>query len=420
MKKIFISFLAVFSAGICMAQDTPARDTAWGAWPDQIYYDGILDAPVITGETVAITITPAGQKLCFDKRVKVKSLISSGPVEQCMYINTKEGYVGLLPPLRGGGDLCAIKDDDDKFTFFVLGLKGNAYTFRNTKKNGVVEHYVSTGNTQMHQISMPGNRMHTIHKKTERRGYCGDRIKTWAYKHDNPSSPVYYIFGKTYPEEIQVSTAKYIGQFGVGYQLTDKGLFIIMEMESGSYGCKITEIEEVSVCFDPSRFKVAEDEFFTKATEGIQREREKIAIDEAKAQGSDCASEKMAVINFRKELMRLQEARLYTVQQGNSYQDPATQRAMGQMMDHISATKQAILENQVKICQTQKRMSETRSQASREKYQQKINCLNNQNGQLESLRGELEALDTQYASEPGRAFAEKSKKFMQGIPTPCN
>lgn len=47
----------------------------------------------------------------------------------------------------------------------------------------------------------------------------------------------------------------------MGYQFTDKGLYIIMEMESGSYSCKITELEEVSVCFDPAPFKIAEDEF---------------------------------------------------------------------------------------------------------------------------------------------------------------
>ena len=93
---------------------------------------------------------------------------------------------------------------------------------------------------------------------------------------------------------------------------------------------------------------------------------------------------------------------------------------MGQLIGHISMTKQTILENHVKICQAEKRLSQSRNQTSREKYQQRISCLNNQNGQLESLRGQLEALDVQYASEPGMALAEKSKKFMQGLPRTCN
>ncbi|MEK7226701.1 MAG: hypothetical protein AAB221_13590, partial [Bacteroidota bacterium] len=272
--------------------------------------------------------------------------------------------------------------------------------------------------TQTHQYStIAGGAI--LHKKTERRGYCGDKIKTWAYKHDNPSSPVFFLFGKTFPAEIAVSSTKFIGSFGVGYQFTDKGLFIIMEMESGSYGCKITELEEVNICFDPAPFKIGEDEFFTNMQTGLQREREKIAADEAKIRGDNCSSEQMAVINFRKEQVRVQEARMYTAQQGNLYQDLPSQQAMGQMLDHIAMTKQLILENQVKICQAQKRLERTTNQTSRERYHQRISCLNSQIGELQSLQGQLEALDVQYATEPGRAFAEKSKKFMQGLPRSC-
>lgn len=416
-KYLFPFFLSVFMFNFAFSQDPPPLDTAWGNWPHQEYYDGILDAPVVSGSTTAVTITPNGQKLCFDKRLKIKTLTGSGPVEQCMYLNTKEGYVGILPP-RNGPELCDIKPDDPKFTFFVLGLKGNAYTFKNSKKPEGIEHWVSTGNTQTHQLSMTGGGGATLHKKTERRGYCGDKIKTWAYKHDNPSSPVFFLFGKTFPPEVDVSSTKFIGSFGVGYQFTDKGLFIVMEMESGSYGCKITDLEEVNICFDPSVFKVGEDEFYTQMQTSLQREREKIARDEAAASG-DCSSEKMAVINFRKEQVRFQEARMYTAQQGNLYQDLPSQQAMGQMLDHIAMTKQLILENEVKICQAQKRLGQSRNETSRQKYQQRISCLNSQNAQLQSLQGELEALDVQYAAEQGRAFAEKSKKFMQGLPRGC-
>lgn len=419
MKRSVLSILYLLTVtSIVNSQDPPRRDTAWGSWPHQEYYNSILQAPVVTGETTAQTITPNGQKLCFDKMIKIKSLTRSGPVEQCMYLNTKEGYSGLLPPVRGGGELCDIKPDDKKFVLWVFGLKGNAYTFKNSLKNRTIEHWVSTGNTQTHQISMTTG-MAVLHKKTERRGYNGDMIKTWAYKHDNPSSPVYFLFGKTFPEEILVNSAKFIGNFGVGYQLTDKGLFIVMEMESGSFGCKIEEIKEVNVCFDPSAFKIGEDEFFTQMQTSLQREREKIAADEAKAAGDDCASEQMAVINFRKEQVRVQEARMFTAQQGNTYQSLPTQQAMAQMMDHVAITKQYILENRVKICQAQKRMERSRSQTSRDRYQQKISCLNNQIGELQSLQGQLETIDGQYPDEPGRAFAEKAKKFMQGLPGGC-
>lgn len=419
MRNILTATLFLLTTnGFLFAQPEP-RDTAWGGWPNQEYYNGILQAPVITGGTTPQTISPTGQKLCFDKRVKIKSLLSSGPVEQCMYLNSKEGYVGILSPVRSGGDLCAIKTEDEKFVFFVIGLKGNAYTFKNSKKNGRIEHFVSTGNTQVHQLSMPSNVVQTVHKKTERRGYCGDKIKTWAYKHDNPSSPVYFLFGKTFPDEISVSTRKFIGNSGVGYQFTDKGLFIIMEMESSTFGCKITELEEVSICFDPAPFKIAEDELYTKALTSLQRERVKIAADEAKATSGDCVSQKMAVINFRKEQLRVQGVRLNTSQQGNTYQNLPVQQAMGQMIDHIAIAQQAVLENEEKICSAEQRAARTNNEASRQKYQQRISCLRTQSGQWQSLEMQLRSLDNQYASEPGKAFAEKAKLFMRGMPRAC-
>ena len=112
MKNILAAGLLLFTThGSLFAQPEP-RDTAWGGWPNQEYYNSILQAPVITGGTTPQTISPTGQKLCFDKRVKIKSLLSTGPVEQCMYLNTKEGYVGILSPARTGSDLCAIKTED--------------------------------------------------------------------------------------------------------------------------------------------------------------------------------------------------------------------------------------------------------------------------------------------------------------------
>ncbi len=419
MRKIFLFTVLLAIASTSVVAQDPAPDTAWGSWSQQEYYNGILQAPVITGQSSPQTISPTGQKLCFDKRIKIKSLLNSGPVEQCMYLNTREGYAGILTPSGTGADLCAIKTDDEKFIFFVTGLKGNAYTFKNTKKNGRIEHIVSTGNTQVHQLSMPSNIVQTIHKKTERRGYCGDKIKTWAYKHDNPTSPVYFLFGKVFPAEINVSTSKFIGNSGVGYQFTDKGLFIVMEMESSSFGCKITELEEVNICFDPAPFRIAEDELYTKTLTSLQRERVKIAADEAKI-GNECVSQKMAVINFRKEQLRVQGVRLNTSQSGNTYQYLPAQQAMGQMIDHAAVTKQMILENEVKICEAERRAEQTSNEASRQKYQLRISCLYSQNGQLQNLEIQLKALDIQYATEPGKAFAEKAKLFMRNLPRSCN
>ena len=88
-----------------------------------------------------------------------------------------------------------------------------------------------------------------------------------------------YLFGKTYPGEINVPSNKYLGAFGVGYQYTDKGIYLIMEVIAENYNCKITSIEEVAICFDPTNFKKQEDEFRVKRAQDLQKMREKIARD---------------------------------------------------------------------------------------------------------------------------------------------
>ena len=71
MKQCFIiKILMLAIITVASAQNPP--DTAWGAWPEQQYYNSILQAPVLTGETTSGFITPTGQKLCFDKRIKIR------------------------------------------------------------------------------------------------------------------------------------------------------------------------------------------------------------------------------------------------------------------------------------------------------------------------------------------------------------
>ncbi|MEQ1678583.1 MAG: hypothetical protein ABL876_17940, partial [Chitinophagaceae bacterium] len=117
---------------------------------------------------------------------------------------------------------------------------------------------------------------------------------------------------------------------------------------------------------------------------------------------------------------RVQGVRLHTSQQGNSYQNLQTQQAMGQMMDYIAVTQQMVLENKVKICEAEQREAQTSNEASRQKYQLRISCLHSQDGQLQNLEVQLKALDIQYATEPGKAFAEKAKLFMRNLPRSCN
>lgn len=425
MKKLLLLVLiatqTVFNAGA----QPPRRDTAfgWGGSPNAPYYNAILRAPVVSGESEAITIVPTRGPLCFDKMVRIKSTVGGRVVEQCLYINTTDGLTGYVSPVTtGSANMCDIKPDDKDFNFSIIGLKGNVYIYHNNegKQGRPVEHWVSTGNTERRVYEMPTNTgMYTLHNKRERRDYCEGKIKGTAYKYDGATAPTMYLFGKNYPDDINVTSNKYIGNFGIGYQYTDKGLYIIMELVSSAYTCKITSIEDVNVCFDPSPFVVQEDEFKTKRTAELQKEWDKLARKEEQVMRSDnCQTEKMAVINYQKEMLRKQEAYLQTINRGgNTYQDQNVQNAYSGMMDPLDIVREGILSNKASICATERSLSEHPNSNS---TQEKMACLQAQSGRLAAAETQMMANNTTFARSPGKAKAENSKLYLQLMRTACN
>ncbi len=416
MQKLPLLLLILFVSNTLNAQR--GRDTLWGGSPNAPFYNRILQAPVTSGETEQILIHPTARPFCFDKRIKIKSTVGSRLIEQCLYLDTKGGLVAYLPPVTGGtAEMCDIKPDEEKFVFSVMGLKGNVYTYKNQKKKNTIKHWYTTGNSQTYLYQTPTNTgVYTLHKKTERRDYCGGKIKATAYKYDGATAPTMFIFGNSYPPDINVTANKYIGNFGIGYQYTDKGLYIIMEMQSSGYTCKITDIEDVDVCFNPAPFQFLEGEMVTKQTESNNKEREKIERDAAKATGP-CASEKMAVIEFRRENLRKQEENLQNSQQGNVYQNVNTQKAYANMMDPLTSIQGSILETKVSICNTEQSIQRS---PNNNRAQEKLSCLRTQLRQLMSTETQMRAIDTRYTNEPSKALLEKSRLMLQSMGGGCN
>jgi hypothetical protein len=291
----------------------------------------------------------------------------------------------------------------------------------NTIKKNIIQHWVSTGNSQTYLYQGPAGSgdSSVLHKKSETRMYCNDKIKAKAYKFDG-SSMVWWLFGKEFPEKLLWK--KYMGNFGVGYLATDKGLYMIMEMEDGRGNTyKITSAEKVNTCFDPTPFQVMEDEFYTKRRAELDREQQKIERDEAAAQRSnECVSEKMEQINFRKQTLQKQNENLEQSRIGNAYQDVSTQNAMVGMMDPGMMIKQSIYDTKISICKTQKTIDETRSDNTRQRATEKLSCLQQQLGTLQATSSQMDALDVQYADNPGMKYAEKSKLMMRNMPRGCN
>ena len=388
-------------------------DSLWGGTAPQPYLQSILQAPVLVGTSVAEMIRPASDKICFDKIIKVKSTTSRGVLESCLFLNTKIGLIGYFNLRQGATATCDIKPEDPDFNFNIVSLKGNVFTYTNRRKNGEIQHWVTTGNSDkyLYQYAQSGTSA-VMHKKTERRDYCDGKIKTYCYKYDG-SAEQWFLFGKNFPEELHMEPRKYLGSFGIGFQNTDKGLFIIMELVSQPLNAKITDIRDARICFDPRPFKVFEDENANKQREHIRKQRERLERDAAKAQGKPCVETEMVRINYQKKLLDEMEQDIQNTSQQNAYQsDNSTQKKRNDLtMNYKGMIQVAIYETKHKICLTERDLSQAGSNAS--SYQRKLDCLNRQlEGQMRVQR-EMEALDIQHARDPNMAFAKKARLFLE-------
>ncbi len=418
MKSVLSLLFFLFSFQL-LAQPGRRRDTLFSGTPHAPYLNSIMDADVLDGTSTATTITATGQRMCFDKKMKIKTVTSRGTAEVCVFINTKIGLIGYTPLKPGSDPVCDIKSDRSDFRFSVIGLKGNVYNYINNKKKDVLEHWVQTSNSQQYQyqFSSSGSTV-ALRRKTERRDYCDGKVKAQLYKVDGKPEE-WFLFGKQFPDAVMMTPQKYLGSFAVGYQFSDKGLFIIMQMVSSGLDSKIISIEDVETCFDPSPFKVMEDERQTKMQQTIQRQRQKIAQEETKPEKyPSCQSKKTTLLNFQKQALDRQEQNLQEAGTGNALQEVRTQQAQANLMNYDDAIQQLIYETELKTCQAQQRLGEMGEQtpaSSRQKQQEKITCLNRQLAAQKSTQLRFQQINTQYRNEPGKQYAEKAKLFMRGL-----
>lgn len=415
--KLKLSFsVCLLLCVISVFAQPPRRDTAFGSGPHAAYLRSVVRADVLEGRTEAATITPTGQKICFDKLMKVKSVTGRGTGVTCVYLDTRTGIIGYTPLKPGTDAACDIKQEDPNFVFSVIGLKGNVYNYHNNKKKNVIEHWVQTSNSATYQyefISTGGNA--PLRKKTERRDYCDGKIKAQLYKVDGKPTE-WYLFGKQLPDEVLMQPKKFLGSMAVGYQYSDKGLFIIMQMVGTGIDSKILSLEEVNVCFDPSPFKVFEDEQEQKMQQSIQREREKIAREEGKPeQYPGCQSKKATLLNYQKQSLNRQEQNMQQARTGNTMQDIRTQQAQANLMNYDDAIQTLIYETELKLCRAEQRMSQQPSEAN----QKKITCLQQSLAQQKQVQQRMQIINTQHRNEPGKQYAEKAKAMM-GAMRPCN
>lgn len=415
MKQLFFASLFFCSALITKAQVVIEDNPSYTNSPDKPYLDKILDASVLAGTTAEEDISPNGQKICFDKKIKVKTNTLSGPAEVCLFINTKIGlvaYTSLKPGIPGA---CNINQEQQDFSLSIIGLKGNLYTYRNIKKKGVIEHWMMTGNSHrfMYQYSSTeANSM--LYKKDESKMYCNGKVKAWAYKYEHRDEK-WFLFGKSLPDAVVMQPLKYLGNFGVGFQYTDKGLLLIMEVSSESFTASIVSIEDVYECFNPAPFKIFEEEHLTKSLQDISEKREKLEAKIAKIKHDECERAELQVANYELETLNRQEENVRQSGIGNLQQNNATQNARANsIINYDDVIQNSIYDTQLKICRTTQKLNKA-SGSSRDSYQQRLSCLNEQLTTQIHTQQQFQRINTQYPNDAGKKFAEKAKLYIRGL-----
>jgi hypothetical protein len=336
-----------------------------------------------------------------------------------MLMNTGMGLVGLLPP-SNNGLINMIMPEIQEFTFSVISLKGNVYRYFNKKgRNSALDHFVSTGNTQTYQYQQTNNQLSdsvALYRKTESGSYCNGNMTARAYRLQN-GGPTWFIYGDRFPEKLHPK--KYMGNYGVGYLYTEEGLFIVTELRSDAYQCKVTDIQNSNACLNTSPFVVMEDKFNTNRAADLQQEQENLNR-QAVRRTEGCVAEQTELLNFRREVQRQQEENLRRSKEGNIYQDPHAQKAMLGMMDPLTSVQDGILQVKLNICQTHRSMA-TASEDALQGLANKMACLNQRMAALQQAEVQMRALDTQYANDLGRAFAEKGRLWAAIMrQEPCN
>lgn len=415
MKHLTFLILCFYLTVTTFAQP-PRRDTTGGSIRDP-WRDRIVDADVLEGQSTMTHIVPR-QRLCFDKVIKIKQVTSRGPAESCLFINTTTGLIAHSPVKRGAVGVCDIKPETEDFSLFVMALTGNTYHYFNQEKKNTIEHHIVTMNSQQYTYTFAGGAGNaTLKKKTERRSYCEDKAKAWAYRVDGRPE-IWYLYGKQFPDEVLMTPKKFLGNYGVGYIFSDKGLFLIMQLESPAIDTKILEIRDENVCFVPTGFKVFEEEFVAKAQSSIQRKREKLDRELASVGSEPCASLKRESLQFEREALERREQNVNRSQQGHTGQDPRTQQALGNaVLNYDDALQQMIHETKYKICRQEQQIArQSGSQSSSvQRAQQRLTCMQNSLSQQISMQSQFAAVDRQYAGQPGKIHAEKSKLLIRVV-----
>lgn len=404
-KNFILPVILVLSISINAQPGTPG------------WRSSMLNVPYLSRSTPSPDLL-INQRFHFDKKMVVKLELSAGQISHlCIWLNTTDGYMGILPITTGGSSpIVDILPELSDFVFSIIGMNGNVYRYYNAEgKRGSIEKWVSSFNTESYKFEYTYPVVSSVLRNKNQPGnyFNGQVTGAKAYMFDGGTAKL-FLYGNSYPQNIHVQ--KIFGNFGVGYLRATEGTYLIFETQNFETSFKIKSIETNFASFTPSDYKLVEDVYFQKRSAEFEKEEEKIARDEAKINSGDCITERTHELNWRKQLIRQQKTNLLLGTTGNLYQDKEAQKAVFAQMDPLITVQSSIYTAKISLCNTRASLSRYPGDAS---LNRTIACLQTAIVNLEQVEARLHAIDLQYANDISRAYLEKSAYYLRNRQIGC-
>jgi hypothetical protein len=346
-------------------------------------------------------ISPTGQNsttFTFDKKITVEATGADGKkFDLFIYINTSNGNVGSFsgkPGTFGNGE---INPENEKFRFTIQKPNGTITTFFNTKKKNNLLHRFSTLNTEIDPLEI-GQLNSSVHRTGNTKTVLTQGFTAAEYS-GSGSNRSTYLCGAI--NQSQFIFSKFLGFSSIGYAKTNHGIVMIVENASSAGSFKAKKWQNGNYTFDMSNFESIESETFAKANTQIENKITKIQSKESDSENCRDLEEELKRVKL--ENLNKSKDAIAQANSGNLYDNMEAIEGLTKMGDLKPAMMEAIIDNELQICEMEHRDLIYDSEFER------LNCLRNKRSDLNQAYMRMTALEEEFEGQPAKIHMEKMK-----------
>lgn len=345
--------------------------------------------------------------LRFDRRIKATITGGSGG-EMFLYINTRTGDIGIRIGKTGSLGSGELDVNNDRFQMLRITPRGSIFNYQTNRKNGRLEHYVVSGNTEL----IPATFDQPVGTELSRQGgepsYFTRTLGAAAYS-GGSAAPTLYLYGGDLRRE--VTWQKFLGYAGIGYLKTNRGVHMSVRSDMGRQSYLATQWMNVGISMNLEIFKHMDMEMLAKMEERNYERMESLGRETftgtCQGEQRELNRLKTADVQRRRELANSSTA-------GNVYQDRVTQEALAELQLPNLEVMNAEIE--LNACKLRMRApsSDSREMTRRS---ERLSCYREQQMELIRLRMEWDVIDANNRNSPGRALMEKRQAMSRVLRT---